>query len=259
MYSNFDDILIKLMIYLHKILPALLSPYTLFVFCVVVGLIKRKNNIIWIALALFLICSTPVVSSFLFSKLENTGSRKTPADMQVADAIVVLSGMTHSVNTNKGIVSEWNDPDRFFGGIELIKANKASIIIFTRGKVPWKIGPAECDLLREKAIEMGVDSNRIVITGEVSTTEDEAREVNKILSSKGKKIILVTSAFHIPRATINFNSKGFDVQPYPVDFKVSEYKLTPMDFIPNSGALGGTEKSIREMIGRTYYWFRELL
>jgi uncharacterized SAM-binding protein YcdF (DUF218 family) len=179
--------------------------------------------------------------------------------MQVADAIVVLSGMTHSVNTNKGIVSEWNDPDRFFGGIELIKANKASIIIFTRGKVPWKIGPAECDLLREKAIEMGVDSNRIVITGEVATTEDEAREVNKILSSKGKKIILVTSAFHIPRATINFDAKGFDVQPYPVDFKVSEYKVTPMDFIPNSGALGGTEKCIREMIGRTYYWFKELL
>lgn len=258
MYPNFEVISNKLMIYLHKILPALLSAYTLFAFFIVVGLIKRKNNIIWIALLLFLICSTPVVSSYLFSKLENTGSRKTPADMQSADAIVVLSGMTHSVNTKKGIISEWNDPDRFFGGIELIKANKAPIIIFTRGKVPWKFGPAECDLLREKAIEMGVDSNRIVITGEVSTTEDEAKEVNKILSSKGKKIILVTSAFHIPRATINFNGKGFDVQPYPVDFKVGEYKLTPMDFIPNSVALGNTEKCIREMIGRTFYWFKEL-
>jgi uncharacterized SAM-binding protein YcdF (DUF218 family) len=259
MYSNFEAISNKRMIYIHKILPALLSAYTLFAFFIVVGLIKRKNIIIWIALLVFLVCSTPVVSSYLFSKLENTGSRKTPADMQSADAIVVLSGMTHSVNTKKGIISEWNDPDRFFGGIELIKANKAPILIFTRGKVPWKTGPAECDLLKEKAIEMGVDSNRIVITGEVSTTEDEAREVNKILSSKGKKIILVTSAFHIPRAIINFNGKGFDVQPYPVDFKVSEYKLTPMDFIPNSGALGGTEKSIREMIGRTYYWVKELL
>ena len=55
------------------------------------------------------------------------------------------------------------------------------------------------------------------------------------------------------------DAKGFDVQPYPVDFKVSEYKVTPMDFIPNSGALGGTEKSIREMIGRTFYWFKKLL
>jgi uncharacterized SAM-binding protein YcdF (DUF218 family) len=177
--------------------------------------------------------------------------------MQFADAIVVLSGMTHSVITEKGIVSEWNDPDRFFGGIELIKANKAPILIFTRGKVPWKIGPAECDLLREKALEMGIDSNRIVITGEVSTTEDEAREVNKILSSKGKKIILVTSAFHIPRALLNFQNLGLDVQPYPVDFKVSEYKLTPMDFIPNAGALVGTEKSIREIIGRVYYSIKE--
>jgi uncharacterized SAM-binding protein YcdF (DUF218 family) len=245
------------MIYLHKLLPALLSPFILFVFFVIIGLIKRKNWIIWSSLILFLICSTPIVSSFLFSKLENTGSRKNPDDMKNAEAIVVLSGMTHSVNTKNGIISEWNDPDRFFGGIELIKSNKAPIIIFTRGKVPWKIGPDECDLLREKAIEMGVDSNKIVITGEVATTEDEAREVQKILSSKGKKIILVSSAFHIPRAIINFKNKGFDVQPYPVDFKVSEYKLTPMDFIPNAGALGGTEKSIREMIGRIYYWIKQ--
>jgi len=112
--------------------------------------------------------------------------------MKNAEAIVVLSGMTHSVNTKNGIISEWNDPDRFFGGIELIKSNKAPIIIFTRGKVPWKIGPAECDLLREKAIEMGVDSNKIVITGEVATTEDEAREVHKILSSKRNNVIIDT-------------------------------------------------------------------
>jgi 2-hydroxychromene-2-carboxylate isomerase len=55
------------------------------------------------------------------------------------------------------------------------------------------------------------------------------------------------------------DAKGFDVQPYPVDFKVSEYKVTPMDFIPNSVALGNTEKCIREMIGRTFYWFKKLL
>jgi len=77
------------MIYLHKILPALLSPYSLFLLCIIVGLVKKKYVIIWTALIVVLILSTPVVSSFLFAQLEAVGSRKTPADIHAADAIVV--------------------------------------------------------------------------------------------------------------------------------------------------------------------------
>jgi len=241
------------MIYLHKILPALLSPYSLFLIFIIVGLVKRKYAIIWAALIVVLILSTPVVSSFLFAQLEVVGSRKTPADVQPADAIVVLSGMTHSIRTEKGIISEWNDPDRFFGGMELIKAKKAPVIIFTKGKLPWKIGPPESELLQATAIQMGVHPQQILVTGEVETTEDESREVKKILQSKGNRIILVTSAFHIRRAKIAFENVGLEVQSYPVDFKLGEYALTPMDFIPNPGSLSTTEKCVKELMGTVYY------
>ena len=62
------------MIYLHKILPVLLSPYSLFFLCIIVGLVKRKYAIIWTALIVVLTLSTPVVSSFFFAKLEAVGS-----------------------------------------------------------------------------------------------------------------------------------------------------------------------------------------
>jgi uncharacterized SAM-binding protein YcdF (DUF218 family) len=241
------------MIYLHKILPALLSPYSLFLLCIIVGLVKKKYVIIWTALIVVLILSTPVVSSFLFAQLEAVGSRKTPADIHAADAIVVLSGMTHSIRTAKGIISEWNDPDRFFGGMELIKADKAPVIIFTMGKLPWKTGPPESELLQATAKDMGVLAKQILVTGEVETTEDEAREVKKIMQSKGSRIILVTSAFHMRRATISFEKEGLDVQTYPVDFKLGEYALTPMDFIPNLGSLATAEKCVKELMGRMYY------
>ncbi len=241
------------MIYIHKLLPVLLSPFTIFVACATIGLVWRKYRLIWIALICLLLLSTPVVSSFLFAQLEAVGSRKTPADMQPADAIVVLSGMTHSIRTEKGIISEWNDPDRFFGGMELIKAKKAPIIIFTKGKLPWKIGPPESELLQATAIQMGVHPQQILITGEVETTEDESREVKKILQSKGNRIILVTSAYHMRRAKITFDNKGLEIQPYPVDFKVGEYALTPMDFIPNPGSLATTEKCLKELMGTVYY------
>jgi uncharacterized SAM-binding protein YcdF (DUF218 family) len=241
------------MIYIHKLLPVLLSPFTIFVACAMIGLVWRKYRLIWIALMCLLLLSTPVVSSFLFAQLEAVGSRKTPADMLPADAIVVLSGMTHSIRTEKGIISEWNDPDRFFGGMELIKAKKAPIIIFTKGKLPWKIGPPESELLQATAIEMGVHPQQILVTGEVENTEDESREVKKILQSKGNRIILVTSAYHMRRAKITFDNNGLEIQPYPVDFKVGEYALTPMDFIPNPGSLATTEKCVKELMGTVYY------
>ena len=241
------------MIYIHKLLPVLLSPFTIFVACAMIGLVWRKYRLIWIALMCLLLLSTPVVSSFLFAQLEAVGSRKTPADMLPADAIVVLSGMTHSIRTEKGIISEWNDPDRFFGGMELIKAKKAPIIIFTKGKLPWKIGPPESELLQATAIEMGVHPQQILVTGEVENTEDESREVKKILQSKGNRIILVTSAYHMRRAKITFDNKGLEVQPYPVDFKLGEYAMTPMDFIPNPGSLATTEKCVKELMGTVYY------
>lgn len=247
------------MIYIHKLLPVLLSPFTIFVACATIGLVWRKYRLIWIALICLLLLSTPVVSSFLFAQLEAVGSRKTPADMQPADAIVVLSGMTHSIRTEKGIISEWNDPDRFFGGMELIKAEKAPVIIFTKGKLPWKIGPPESELLQATAIQMGVHPQQILVTGEVETTEDESREVKKILQSKGNRIILVTSAYHMRRAKITFDNKGLEIQPYPVDFKVGEYALTPMDFIPNPLSLSTTEKCIRELMGTVYYALKGLM
>jgi uncharacterized SAM-binding protein YcdF (DUF218 family) len=241
------------MIYIHKLLPVLLSPFTIFVACAMIGLVWRKYRLIWIALMCLLLLSTPVVSSFLFAQLEAVGSRKTPADMLPADAIVVLSGMTHSIRTEKGIISEWNDPDRFFGGMELIKAKKAPIIIFTKGKLPWKIGPPESELLQATAIEMGVHPQQILVTGEVENTEDESREVKKILQSKGNRIILVTSAYHMRRAKITFDNNGLEIQPYPVDFKLGEYAMTPMDFIPNPGSLATTEKCVKELMGTVYY------
>jgi uncharacterized SAM-binding protein YcdF (DUF218 family) len=247
------------MIYIHKLLPILFSPFTIFVACATIGLVWRKYRLIWVALLGLLLLSTPVVSSFFFAKLEMVGSRKTPADMQPADAIVVLSGMTHSIRTAKGIISEWNDPDRFFGGMELIKAKKAPVIIFTKGKLPWKIGPPESELLQATAIGMGVQAEQILVTGEVETTEDESREVKKILQSRGNRIILVTSAFHIRRAKIAFENEGLDVQPYPVDFKLGEYALTPMDFIPNPSSLATTEKCVKELLGTVYYALKTIV
>ena len=70
------------------------------------------------------------------------------------------------------------------------------------------------------------------------------------------KIILVTSAFHMPRATSLFEAEQLIVIPYPVDFKSINGERTIMSFIPSTGGLNGTFNALREFLGRLYYRFK---
>jgi uncharacterized SAM-binding protein YcdF (DUF218 family) len=67
-------------------------------------------------------------------------------------------------------------------------------------------------------------------------------------------VLLVTSAFHMPRARRLFERAGMSVIPFPVDFKVSAARvISVLDFLPAAGALTQTEIAMREWYGRLYY------
>jgi uncharacterized SAM-binding protein YcdF (DUF218 family) len=174
--------------------------------------------------------------------------------MPKADAIVVLGGMFNYVKTETGGLNEWGDPDRFFGGIELFKAGKANQLIFTGAKMPWadKDQETEGESLKKYAIQFGVPDSSVKISGLVTTTEDESREVRKLLPNT-KNIILVTSAFHMPRSKNLFERQGFEVISFPVDSKVSFEATTVLDYLPEADSFKKSETGIRELIGRLFY------
>ena len=244
-----------MMIYLNKILPYLIYPTTIILVLLIVGLFLKKRVLLIAATAIFLITSNPLISDQMMSYLEVGQLKKSVDEVQKADVIVVLGGMLTPIQTSKGPDFEWLDPDRFFGGAELIRADKASQMIFTGGKLPWqKINSTEGEVLAKYAKNFGVDPSLIQITKEVQNTEDEARAVKELLTSKNlNNIILVTSAFHMPRAKRLFEKQGFEVQPYPVDFKVEANTITILDFLPSAFAMKDFEFALRELLGRAYY------
>ena len=121
-----------------------------------------------------------------------------------------------------------------------------------RGKLPWSIGISEGEYLKELAIKYGIPEEKIILTEEVQNTDQEAKAIKKILTDNAK-IILVTSAFHMPRAEKVFKAANINVIPFPVDFQSSKLKTTIMDFIPSAVSLFDTSHFVREMIGRLYY------
>jgi uncharacterized SAM-binding protein YcdF (DUF218 family) len=246
------------MIYLNKILPYLIYPITIITFLLIWAAISRKRLPVILALVLLIITSSPIVSHQMVTYIDGQERKKSIKDIYIADSIVVLSGMIGPIMTKQGVAYEWGDPDRFFGGIELIKAGKAKNIIFTGGIMPWQknIQP-EGQILAKFAEDFGISSSQIIVTGDVENTRDEAKAVREILTKNNtNKVILVTSAFHMPRASKLFLKEGIEVQTYPVDFRAGISNITPIDFLPSADAFSSFQFSLRELIGRAYYSFK---
>lgn len=135
-----------------------------------------------------------------------------------ADAIVVISGGDTIARTD--------------GAIRLFRAGWAPLIVLS-GAAADKNSPSNAVVMQEHAVANGVPSEATIIEGESETTKQNAEQVREQLRSRGvQDIILVTSGYHMRRASLEF-SKQFDtitVRSHPVtsDNQWSEFWwLTP--------------------------------
>ena len=171
------------------------------------------------------------------------------------DAVIVLGGMLNKVGDQNYNKYEFSDPDRFLGGIDLIKNFKSKKLILMSSQLPWTVNwQPEGQVLKEKAISLGLDPDQIFVTEKVKNTYEESIAVTKLIPNNSS-IILVTSAYHMDRSKYLFEKQGFKVNAFPVDFKSSNQELSLISFLPNVDSFYKTSLFIRENIGRFYYNF----
>ena len=241
------------MIYLHKILPLIFSPLMLVIGLIILGIVFNLRKFSLIGIIILIFSSLPIVSNKFIAYLEKDYQPIEISEIESADAIVVLSGMIRVIGDEENLKYEFNDAvDRFFAGLDLFNKNKSPTLILTRGKMPWSVGIAEGEYLKELAIKYNIPEEKIILTEEVQNTDQEAKAIKKILADNSK-IILVTSAYHMPRAEKVFKAANINAIPFPVDFKSYKSTTTMMDFIPSAESLFNTSHFVREMIGRLYY------
>ena len=202
--------------------------------------------------------SIGLVADLLCKLVEYPWQRIDENSAPFADAIVVLSSSGLNKAPGKANIIEWRDPDRFFAGVSLFQKKKAPKLFFTGGVSPFeKTSKDEGTLYKEYAVSLGIPSESIDITNRVFNTADEAIEIKRMLNEakNQKKIILVTSAFHMQRAKKQFERQGLYVHPFPVDFKTSKFSpwQSPYQWIPNSQSLSRSSLALREILGRIIY------
>jgi uncharacterized SAM-binding protein YcdF (DUF218 family) len=249
------------MIYLHKILPFFFLPTGITIFLILVGLLLRNYVFCWSGLFVFLFSSTPLVSNFVMQVVEGGQSRLPVQNIQQVHAIVVLSGGLRRP-PGETSVNEWSASaiNRFEAGVELFKAGKAPNLIFTGGWAPWQpLAMPEGQILANRAFDRGIARENIFVTGKVTNTAEEARAIGShlkhtVLKASDRRIILVTSAFHMRRSRMLFERAGLVVVDFPVDFWISKDGIfTILDLLPSAHSLYKTEVAVREFYGFLYY------
>ncbi len=246
---------------LSKLLPLIFSPLGIVLILLLFFIIKNNRKFIYSVFIFLIVFSNGLVSEALWRLLEYPWKRLDYSSVEYSDGIVVLSSRRHLPPGNTKII-EWYDPDRFFSGIDLYKADKADKLIFTGGINPFNSGlPPEGNIYIMEAISMGIPKKNLFTTYPVTNTIQEAKAIMRLLNSEilssQKKIILVTSAFHMTRAKKVFEREGLRVIPYPVDFKSNKgfFPLlrNPLSWVPSSYYFYKSSSAIREIVGRTIY------
>ncbi len=244
----------EVMLILHKVLPVFFFPVGLGILMLFIGAVLRKWIVVWAGILLLWVLSMPVTGDWLIRQVEGVDRRVPVASLEKAEAIVVLSGMVdHVPGVRDG---EWNDAvDRFEGGLEVFRAGKAPVLIFTAGRSPWtpEEWRSEGEILAGKARRSGLPAGAIRLTAKVENTADEAAAVKELLKEiETPRVILVTSAFHMNRSAMLFDHVGIEVTRFPVDFRTEDEKLSLIDFLPGREGVGNSEIALKEITGWLY-------
>ncbi|MGH8000021.1 MAG: YdcF family protein [Brasilonema sp.] len=230
-------------LYLSKLLPLFFYPLGLACLCLLVALFmlwkRPRTATLAIALALILLLSSSNgwVSCLLVQSLE--WQNLPLAEIPTAEAIVVLGGASRSKFAPRPTV-EFNEAgDRVIYAAQLYRQKKAPIIILSGGRIDWKGGgPSEAGDMATILTSIGIPIEAIVQEPDSLNTYQNAVNVKKILKSRGiRRVLLVTSAIHMPRSLLIFKHQGIDVVPTPTDFLISQGELQELSSTPKAAFL----------------------
>jgi uncharacterized SAM-binding protein YcdF (DUF218 family) len=258
-------------LFLSKLLPLLIYPLGLTCLLLVLALVwlrrypRRASVAIATALGLLLVSSNPWVSSLVVKSLE--WQTLPTQSLPTADAIVVLGGSIYPATPPRPWVEVSEAGDRVLYGVRLYQAGKAPLIIFSGGRITWNEGgPSEAADMAEIALAMGVPETAILQEGTSLNTYQNAVNVNQILAQRQlKRVLLVTSAIHMPRSLAIFQKQGIEAIPATTDYRVSETTFAEMRdtregrilaLMPDAEHLYFLTRALKEYVGLVIYRLR---
>jgi uncharacterized SAM-binding protein YcdF (DUF218 family) len=246
--------------YLSKFLSFVISPMVWIVAMLLFSLFlkneKRAKKLRVAAVLMLLICSNSFLVDECFRKWEPVTPDHDLMDTKYEGAIV-LGGIGEVDLRLKKISFGWGG-DRLFQTLALYHKGRIKKIIFTGGSGSIEFPDKKEGLYVKKYLKsIHVPDTATIIESESKNTYENAVFTKKLLDSLNLKgnFLLVTSAYHMPRALAVFKKAGYqNLTPY-ITNKASGIRRFSFDhlFIPSAGALFSLEALIHEWVGYLIY------
>lgn len=244
---------------LMKVVTWLLSPLALGLFGVVAGMVCVTRGRPRSGWALFgfswlwlWIWSSPWFFFALGGALERQYPSAPVSTLPVADAIVVLGGSLVSPTSDTVYPELFSGADRGWQAARCFHAGKAPVILFS--------GVSEGPGMKQFLMDLGVPADKILLESESRNTYENGIFTREKLKALGaKKVILVTSAWHLRRSILTFKQMGMEVIPSGCDYEALAIRsgflpTTILYYLPSSEYISRNSYSAKEHLGYWAYW-----
>lgn len=250
--------------YLSSFLANLVIPLNLCVTLLVIAVVllmlrwrRTATALIAVSLGWGLFWSLPASSLWAGGRLEQVYPHTPAQELPAAQAIVVLGGHTAGGRLN------WFQPydrdtalTRTAAAALLYQAERAPLILLSGAALEGSLSEAES--MAGSLRKSGVPAEALILEKDSYNTYENAVYSARILKQRGiSRVLLVTSALHMPRAMAVFNKQGLT----PIAAPSAPQIVVPDDpgfsfWLPDERSFFASRSIIKEYVGMLVYWLR---
>ncbi len=247
---------------LSKVLWMLVNPSNGLLILLLVGTIllftdrgKWGRRLITFVSSVILILAVFQLDRVLLLPLENRFTIPEPLPRAVDGIIVLGGGEDARITHARGQVALLDAAERLTSFVELSRLYPEAKLVFAGGAGALNEQRFKgADAARKLFEQLGLDSGRVQFESNSRNTLENAQNAFALVTpQKEESWILITSAWHMPRAVGVFRNIGWPVIPYPVDFSTSGEIQYGLDFYGLS-AVPAFTWVLREWVGIAAYW-----
>ena len=216
--------------YLSKLFWIVAQPVNLVAFLILIGIVlaffRFRRLALFFSSAGFVVLALGIWTSLgavLLHPLEDRFRRPDPAPADVAGIIVLGGGFEGGVNLARGGYELNASGDRFVEAAILARRYSDARVVVTGGTGTLVLaGEGDGDTAPRLLTALGVAPERLTMESRSRDTYENALFTRELVRPQpGETWLLVTSAFHMPRAVGLFRRAGFEIVPWPVDYQTA--------------------------------------
>lgn len=242
--------------FLKKLVSGFLLPLPFGLLWIALGIIllllcraeRFRTACFYVGFFIITLFSLNPVSSFLLDSLQLRYSPLMKIPTGVTQVVVLGGGVSGGKNYPPNITLNSASLSRLVEGVRLLKtleiSNPAAKLILSGGRVFR--APADAGIMQNTAVMLGVNQQNTLLENGSRDTHQEAVFLKKIVGDHS--FLLVTSAYHMPRAMALFENLGMHPIAAPTQF-IGYRNNTLLWCIPNANSLVVSDIAIHEYLG----------